>query len=140
LSAAAAQRMGNRSIAQWQKSGVAAADGTPFPRPGQRAKAARPGPGRPPRLTAQNFFAIRSYNPSNNYALAIAHLADRIRGKGEFVQKFPGGGRPPTLDELQELQRRLTALGLDTGGTDGRVGHDTMVAVRAFQHKTGLTP
>src|SRR5438132_3135893 len=28
LSAAAAQRMGNRSIAQWQKSGIAAADGT----------------------------------------------------------------------------------------------------------------
>jgi len=140
LSAAAAQRMGNRSIAQWQKSGVAAADGAPFPRPGERAKAWVPVPGGPTFLIAQNFFAIRSYNPSNNYALAIAHLADRIRGKGEFVQKFPGGERTPTLEELQELQRRLTALGFDTGGTDGRVGRDTMVAVRAFQHKTGLTP
>jgi lytic murein transglycosylase len=140
LSAAAAQRMGNRSIAQWQKSGVAAADGTPFPRPGERAKAWVPVPGGPAFLIAQNFLAIRSYNPSNNYALAIAHLADRIRGKGEFVQKFPGGERTPTLEELQELQRRLTALGFDTGGTDGRVGRDTMVAVRAFQHKTGLTP
>src|SRR5713226_4112291 len=140
LSAAAAQRMGNRSIAQWQKSGVAAADGAPFPRPGERAKAWVPVPGGPTFLIAQNFFAIRSYNPSNNYALAIAHLADRIRGKGEFVQKFPGGERTLTLEELQELQRRLTALGFDTGGTDGRVGHDTMVAVQAFQRKAGLTP
>jgi len=140
LSAAAAERMGNRSIAQWQKSGVAPADGTPFPRPGERAKAWVPVPGGPAFLIAQNFFAIRSYNPSNNYALAIAHLADRIRGKGEFVQKFPGGERTPTLEELQEIQRRLTALGFDTGGTDGRVGRDTMVAVRAFQHKAGLQP
>jgi peptidoglycan lytic transglycosylase B len=56
------------------------------------------------------------------------------------VQKFPGGERTPTLEELRELQRRLTALGFDTGGTDGRVGHDTMVAVQAFQRKAGLTP
>jgi membrane-bound lytic murein transglycosylase B len=34
----------------------------------------------------------------------------------------------------------LTALGFDTGGADGRVGHDTMVAVRAFQRKAGLVP
>src|SRR6266568_767210 len=140
LSAAAAERMGNRGIAQWQKSGVVPADGTPFPRPGERAKAWVPVPGGPAFLIAQNFFAIRSYNPSNNYALAIAHLADRIRGKGEFVQKFPGGERTPTLEELQEIQRRLTALGFDTGGTDGRVGRDTMVAVQAFQRKTGLQP
>jgi len=97
-------------------------------------------PDGPAFLIAQNFFAIRSYNPSNNYALAIAHLADCIRGKGEFVQKFPGGEPTPTLEELRELQRRLTALGFDTGGTDGGVGHDTMVAVQAFQRKAGLTP
>lgn len=38
------------------------------------------------------------------------------------------------------MQRRLTKLGFDTGGTDGRVGNDTMKAVRAFQRKAGLTP
>jgi peptidoglycan hydrolase-like protein with peptidoglycan-binding domain len=32
----------------------------------------------------------------------------------------------------------LTALGFETGGTDGRVGHDTMAAVRAFQRKAKL--
>jgi membrane-bound lytic murein transglycosylase B len=140
LSAAAAARMGNRSIAQWQKAGAVPAYGSAFPRPSERAKAWVPVPGGPAFLITQNFAAIRSYNPSNNYTLAIAHLADRIRGKGEFVQKFPGGERVLTLEELQEIQRRLTALGFDTGGTDGRIGHDTMVAVQAFQRKAGLLP
>ena len=91
-------------------------------------------------MIGQNFHAIKSYNPSYNYALAIAHLADRIRGKGEFVQKFPGGERTPTLAEVQEIQRRLTALGYDTGGTDGRVGNDTMSAAVHFQRKIGMMP
>ena len=91
-------------------------------------------------LVTQNFDAVRSYNPANTYALAIVHLGDRIRGAGPFVQPFAGGERILTLDEVQEVQRRLTAAGFDTGGTDGRVGRDTMVAVRAFQTKAGLSP
>jgi membrane-bound lytic murein transglycosylase B len=56
------------------------------------------------------------------------------------VQAFPGGERILTLPEVQETQRRLTALGFDTDGTDGRVGNDTMRAVRGFQAKVGLAP
>jgi peptidoglycan hydrolase-like protein with peptidoglycan-binding domain len=41
---------------------------------------------------------------------------------------------------VQEIQRRLTALGFDTGGTDGRIGNDTMRAVRDFQRKAGMQP
>ena len=33
-----------------------------------------------------------------------------------------------------------TAAGFDTGGTDGRVGNDTMKAIRDFQVKAGLQP
>ena len=32
------------------------------------------------------------------------------------MQKLPGGERALTLEELQEIQRRLTALGFDTRG------------------------
>jgi peptidoglycan hydrolase-like protein with peptidoglycan-binding domain len=38
------------------------------------------------------------------------------------------------------LQRRLTRLGYDPGGTDGRVGSGTMRAVRKFQQRVGLEP
>jgi peptidoglycan lytic transglycosylase B len=96
--------------------------------------------GGPAFLIGPNFFAVRSYNPSMNYALAIAHLSDRLRGEGPFGQPFPGSERTPTLAEVQELQRRLTALGFDTGGIDGRVGNDTMAAVRNYQRKVGLEP
>jgi len=41
---------------------------------------------------------------------------------------------------VQEIQRRLTALGFNTDGTDGRAGRDTMVAVRDFQRKVGMDP
>jgi membrane-bound lytic murein transglycosylase B len=83
---------------------------------------------------------VRSYNPSMNYTLAIVHLGDRIRGAGPFAQQFPGGERALTLAEIQEVQRRLSTLGFDTGGADGRVGSDTMVAVRNFQRKVGIEP
>jgi peptidoglycan hydrolase-like protein with peptidoglycan-binding domain len=39
---------------------------------------------------------------------------------------------------VQEIQRRLTALGYDTGGADGRVGAGTTRAVAAFQKKVGM--
>ncbi len=133
-------RGGSRSYAQWRDAGVVRADGQPFPRPGDQAKLWQPVNGGPAFLIGRNFMAIRSYNPSNNYALAIAHLGDRIRGEGEFVQPFPGGERTPTLAEVQEIQKRLTAAGFDTDGTDGRVGRETMVAVRGFQRKVGLEP
>jgi peptidoglycan hydrolase-like protein with peptidoglycan-binding domain len=38
------------------------------------------------------------------------------------------------------LQQRLTKAGFDTKGQDGRVGNDTMRAVRAYQKKVGLEP
>ena len=99
-----------------------------------------PVPGGPAFLLGPNFYAVRSYNPSMNYTLSIVHLGDRVMGGGPFVQKFPGSERAPTLAEVQEIQRRLTALGFDTGGTDGRVGNDTMSAVQNFQRKVGMAP
>jgi membrane-bound lytic murein transglycosylase B len=131
---------GMRSIASWRDRGVRRADGQPFPRPAEQARLWQPAPGGPVFLLTHNFDAIKSYNPANTYALAIAHLADRIRGGGPFVQPFPGSERPPTLAEVQEIQRRLTALGFDTDGTDGRVGKDTMRAIRGFQRKVGMSP
>ncbi|HXW24767.1 MAG TPA: lytic murein transglycosylase [Xanthobacteraceae bacterium] len=140
LSDGAATHGGTRTFAAWHHLGAERADGEAFAHPDEPAHLWRPVPGGPVFLLTRNFFAIRSYNPSNNYALAIVHLGDRIRGAGPFVRPFPGGERTPTLAEVQEIQRRLTALGFDTDGTDGRVGQETMLAVRAFQRKTGLVP
>jgi lytic murein transglycosylase len=130
----------NRSYAQWAAAGVRRADGKAFPRPNDMARLWTPVAGGPSFLIGPNFFAVRSYNPSMNYALAIVHLGDRILGDGPFRQPFPGSERALTLAEIQEVQTRLTKAGFNTGGTDGRVGNDTMKAVRDFQTRAGLTP
>jgi membrane-bound lytic murein transglycosylase B len=140
LAPRAAERLATRPIAAWQQSGVTRADGEPFERPKEQARILIPVAGGPVLLITQNFLAVKSYDPSVSYALAVCHLADRIRGAQEFAQAFPGGERTPTLAEVEEMQKRLTALGFDTDGTDGRVGRETMVAVRAFQRKVGLEP
>ena len=129
-----------RSYAAWQKSGVSRADGQAFPQPQASAKLWEPARGGPAFLLGPNFDAVKTYNPSMNYTLAIVHLGDRIGGGGPFVQPFPGSERTPTLAEVQEIQKRLTALGYNTAGTDGRVGADTMKAVRTFQQKAGMQP
>ena len=56
------------------------------------------------------------------------------------MQQFPGGEPAPTLADIEEIQRRLTALGFDTGGADGRVGTQTMLAVQTYQRKIGMEP
>jgi membrane-bound lytic murein transglycosylase B len=131
---------GSRSYAAWTSAGVTRADGEPFPQPNASAQLWTPVPGGPSFLLGPNFYSVRSYNPSMNYALAICHLGDRILGGPPFIQPFPGSERALTLAEVQEMQTRLTKAGFDTGGTDGRVGNDTMQAIRDYQTKMGLLP
>jgi lytic murein transglycosylase len=129
-----------RTYAKWHELGVTRADGKPFHRPHDRVRLWLPEEGGPAFFLGRNFYAVRSYNPSYAYTLALVLLGDRIRGDGPLRQQFPGGERAPTIAELQEIQRRLAGLGFDPGGTDGRVGSGTMRAVQKFQQRTGLEP
>ncbi|MGY3452536.1 lytic murein transglycosylase [Bradyrhizobium sp. USDA 4353] len=131
---------GSRTYAAWQAAGVTRPDGEPFPQPNASAQLWIPVEGGPAFLLGPNFYSVKSYNPAMSYALAICHLGDRILGAPPFLQPFPGSERALTLAEVQEMQKRLTAAGFDTGGTDGRVGNDTMKAIRDFQAKAGITP
>jgi lytic murein transglycosylase len=143
LTAATARLADNRtrrSHAKWHALGITRADGKPFDRPHDEARLWLPVKGGPAFLLGQNFFAVRSYNPSSSYTLALLHLGDLIGGGGHFVQEFPGGERPPTLEEVKEIQRRLGEQGFKTDGIDGRSGTDTIKAARAFQKKVGMEP
>jgi membrane-bound lytic murein transglycosylase B len=130
----------SKTYAAWTSAGIRRADGQAFPQPEAGAQLWVPVDGGPAFLLGPNFYAVRSYNPSMNYALAICHLGDRILGASPFLQPFPGSERALTLAEVQEMQTRLTRAGFDTGGTDGRVGNDTMVAVKEYQRKAGIEP
>ena len=120
--------------------GITRAGGKPFPRPDDRAfllvPAGAQGPGF---LMLQNFRVIMKYNPAEAYALAIGHLADRLRGGGAFVQPWPRDERVLTRAERLELQQLLARRGFDVGEPDGHLGARTRAAIRDFQarHRPG---
>ena len=72
-----------RTVAEWQKLGVTRADGGKFGSAKAEAFVMVPqGVNGPRFLVTKNFLAIMDYNLSHSYALAVGHLADRIRGQG----------------------------------------------------------
>jgi lytic murein transglycosylase len=135
-----ADNRSKRSYAKWHALGIARADGKPFPRPDDIVRLWQPVRGGPAFLIGQNFFAVRSYNPSSSYTLALLHLGDLIAGGGHWVHEFPGGERPPTLAEVKEIQRRLNDKGFKTDGIDGRTGSDTLKAILTYEKKVGMQP
>jgi hypothetical protein len=88
----------------------------------------------------RNFRVIMRYNPSEAYAMAIGHLADRMRGGGPFVQPWPLHEHVLSRSERVELQQHLARMGYDVGKPDGRLGSRTRTALRAFQQRSGATP
>lgn len=130
-----------RSYEVWAKRGIRRADGKEFERPQDKVRLWLPERGGPAFLIGQNFRAVHSYNPSNSYTLTTCLLADLIRDGGPTLhQQFPGGERTPTMAEIKEIQRRLTARGFKTDGVDGRTGSGTIKAIIAFQKHVGMKP
>ncbi len=127
-----------RTISEWQKLGITPVDGK-FGNGAVKAFVMIPqGTDGPRFLVTNNFISIMDYNFSHSYALAVGHLADRIRGRGPFEAAWPAINIDLTFGERVEMQRRLSSLGFETGGSDGRFGARTYEAVIAFQRKVGL--
>jgi hypothetical protein len=85
-----------------------------------------------------NFRSIMRYNPSEAYALAIGHFADRLRGGQPFVQEWPRQERVLSRDERFELQQLLARRGFYRGEPDGTLGSETKKALRSYQAAAGL--
>ena len=136
-----ADRSRQMTLQQWQALGIARAGSQAFPRPTDRAYLLVPAGARGPAfLMLQNFRVIMKYNPAEAYALAIGHLADRLRGGGPLLQAWPREERPLTVAERYELQQLLGQRGFDVGEPDGRIGPRTRIAIRNFQVATGQIP
>jgi len=139
LDTAGAGRKNKRPMSSWVKQGVTRADGQPLPAGDTPAGLLLPaGRGGPAFLVTRNFDALYSYNAAESYALAIAHLSDRLRGGGPFVQAWPTDDPGLSRAERRELQRLLIARGYDVGEPDGMVGARTRQALQAAQRELGL--
>jgi lytic murein transglycosylase len=136
-----ADRARKMTIGDWERYGLSRPGGRPFPRPDESAFLLIPagvqGPGF---LMLTNFRVIMRYNPAEAYALAIGHLADRLRGGAEFAQAWPRYERVLSRDERLELQQLLARRGYDVGDPDGQFGARTRAAIRDFQAKIGQVP
>lgn len=128
------------TIGQWERLGLKRPGGRAFAHAGAKAYLLTPAGARGPGfLMLDNFRAIMKYNPSEAYAMAIGHLADRLRGGGPFAQAWPKDEQVLSRSERFELQQRLVSRGYDAG-SDGRLSHKTRMAVISFQAAAGLTP
>jgi membrane-bound lytic murein transglycosylase B len=87
-----------------------------------------------------NFHAIERYNAADAYVIAVGHLSDRLRGGPPIQATWPRDDRALVFAERVELQERLTKAGFSTGGADGKIGPNTIAAVRAFQRSIGMIP
>jgi glucose-6-phosphate 1-epimerase len=134
-----AGRGNKRAIADWQAQGVVAIDGGPLSRVGERAAILLPaGRSGPAFLVGGNFDALYRYNASENYALAIGHLADRIAGGEPLHTPWPTDDPGLSRAQRRELQTLLIARGHDIGTVDGLLGERSRAAIRIEQEALGV--
>ncbi|MDS4015634.1 MAG: lytic murein transglycosylase [Candidatus Accumulibacter sp.] len=134
-----AGRRNKRTLAEWKSLGVRRADGQALPpndaAAGLLLPAGRQGPAF---LVLRNFDVIYGYNAAESYALAIAHLADRLQGGKPFVAAWPTDDPGLSRRERRELQTLLAARGHEIGEIDGMLGANSRRAIEAEQKLLGL--
>ena len=129
----------SRTIAQWKKLGIVRSNAKSFPRNGDKAVLKLfSGPKGPAFLMLKNFYVLKRYNNADKYALAVGHLADRIRGGDGFVKPWPRGYTALNESQAITLQLHLTRLGYYDGDIDGNIGSGSKAAIVAFQKNSGF--
>jgi lytic murein transglycosylase len=142
-------RRTKQSLAQWKSLGIApvkvkgkAGQSTNIanlPDSTQAALLLPAGTQGPAFLVFRNFDAIYSYNAAESYALAIAHLSDRLRGGGVFQTAWPTDDPGTSRAERRQIQQALLDRGYDIGEVDGLIGAKSREAISAFQKSKGMT-
>ncbi len=129
-----------QTTAAWSALGVHPADGRPW-RDADAEEAAQlllpAGWTGPALLAFPNHFAIRTYNNSMSYALAVGFLAERISGAPPPMRAWPQEQSISRADRIA-AQEALQHLGYDVGDVDGVLGLKTRQAARRWQATRGL--
>ena len=137
---ALASRKVQKSPSEWARLGVRNTEGGRVPNHGT-ASILLPGGGNGAAfMIFKNFAAIERYNAADAYVIGVGHLSDRLAGGPEIKGRWPRGDRALNFRERKEMQRRLTRAGFDTDGVDGKIGPNTIAAIRNYQIAKGLTP
>jgi lytic murein transglycosylase len=133
-------RRSRGTFAEWTALGVKRADGGPLTGADQGILFFPSGAQGPAFLVTENFVVIKSYNNSDAYALAVAHLADKMRGLGTIRAKWPASDPQLPKEERVELQNRLAALGHKVNKFNGQMDFDLRDSIRLVQVQAGMLP
>ncbi|MBB4197090.1 lytic transglycosylase [Rhodoblastus sphagnicola] len=132
-------RGGKQPLAAWAQRGLTHIDGAALAGSGAFGLLLPAGPHGPAFLVSRNFDAFYSYNAAESYALAIALLSDRLKGKPAVQTPWPTDDPGLSRAERREVQARLEQRGYDVGGKhDGVMGTKTRDAIKAFEDSAGL--
>jgi len=142
---AASNRKDKKSISHWRDQGLTLANGGPLPYDLSSAGLLLPaGMEGPAFLVGKNFDTFYSYNASENYALAIAHLSDLITredsSKTDFITAWPTDDPGISRQQAKDIQQALLNAGYDIGGVDGIIGDNTRTAIQQYQTSRGIFP
>lgn len=131
-------RQARRPLSSWLARGAKPADGRALAGSEDPTALLLPaGKDGPAFLVHKNFDAIYSYNAAESYALAIAHLSDRLRGGGPLATAWPTDDPGLSRRERRELQEILVARGHDIGEVDGMIGSRSREALKLEQARVG---
>jgi hypothetical protein len=133
-------RKSRASFADWNKLGVRRADGAAFPTRGDGILFFPSGAKGPGFIVTENFAVLKEYNNSDAYAIAVGHLADRIRGAAPFKTPWPADDVQLPRDARVALQKKLAALGYKVNEFDAHIDFDLRDNIRAEQVKFGMLP
>lgn len=127
-----------RPISFFAERGISRVSGRPFANPDTPVFLYVPaGHTGPKFLMTSNYLVLKGYNFSDSYAMAVAHLTDRLKGGGAFAAPWPRDTAFPNLAQRRSVQEALKSLGLYDGAIDGRLGPITQAAYARFQAARG---
>ncbi len=131
-------RFSRGTFADWTARGLRRADGGTLPAAGNAILFFPSGAAGPAFLVTENFIVLKRFNNSDAYALAVAALADRLRGLPSFRAIWPANDFQPSRPQRIALQRRLAALGYKVADFDGHFDFELRDAVRDLQRRYGM--
>ncbi|WMJ71029.1 lytic murein transglycosylase [Stenotrophomonas sp. 24(2023)] len=140
--ASQAGRTQRRPLSHWRGQGITLLDGSTLAVPGivddaRSALLLPAGVTGPALLVFRNYDAIYSYNAAESYALAIATLADQLRGGSGLATAWPTDDPGLGRDGRRQLQQQLLARGHAIGEADGMIGTASRRAIQIEQRRLG---
>lgn len=135
-----ASRKIKKTPADWASLGVLGVDGKAIPNHGPGSILLPAGARGAAFMVFKNFAVIERYNAADAYVIGVGHLSDRIGGAAPIKAAWPREDRALTFKERQQMQRLLTAAGFNTRGVDGKIGPNSIRAIKGFQRSVGMIP